>query len=385
MTSSLLFRGGSKLQPAQLQLLRPRRGAHPHPQRLLHAHAHAHLTGQRTKNRTLFLGASSFSSSSSSSNANTNIFQSESVHLKLSLALAAAVSLNCAYHSYNYTCTSDSDSLDSDSDSEDSLDSISSPWRNFQSILGENNISSRLESSITSCEAAATANTESTTRTTSNNHNNQNHDDDDDDDDDDTPEEDEPTSCTICLINRQGPCRPHWRKFEKCMKDHSSKQDNDNGNDNGKDNDNETNNDNDTPSMSSKCDQYMLPWITCVQQYRNKYTVISNEFFQKEMIDPIESIIEDCDRVLLDTSSDRVDIASIVQVGEAWRRYKDADADDADDGNAGDAGNADDGKEVHMDGNKTEADPSIKQKEEEGLEEDEQDISLVEGVARINL
>lgn len=38
-----------------------------------------------------------------------------------------------------------------------------------------------------------------------------------------------------------------------------------------------------------------------------------------------------------------------------------------------------------MDGNKTEADPSIKQKEEEGLEEDEQDISLVEGVARINL
>ena len=39
---------------------------------------------------------------------------------------------------------------------------------------------------------------------------------------DDDPNNDEETTCSICLINRQGPCRKHWLKFEKCMKEHSA-------------------------------------------------------------------------------------------------------------------------------------------------------------------
>jgi hypothetical protein len=27
-------------------------------------------------------------------------------------------------------------------------------------------------------------------------------------------------TCSICLINRQGPCRKYWLKFERCMKEH---------------------------------------------------------------------------------------------------------------------------------------------------------------------
>ncbi|EJK70174.1 hypothetical protein THAOC_08489, partial [Thalassiosira oceanica] len=39
-------------------------------------------------------------------------------------------------------------------------------------------------------------------------------------DDEDDPANDEPTSCSICNINRQGPCRKYWLKFERCMKEH---------------------------------------------------------------------------------------------------------------------------------------------------------------------
>lgn len=38
----------------------------------------------------------------------------------------------------------------------------------------------------------------------------------------DDPANDEETTCSICLINRQGPCRRYWLKFERCMKDHSA-------------------------------------------------------------------------------------------------------------------------------------------------------------------
>lgn len=41
-------------------------------------------------------------------------------------------------------------------------------------------------------------------------------------DDEDDPSNDEETSCSICLINRQGPCRKYWLKFERCMKEHSA-------------------------------------------------------------------------------------------------------------------------------------------------------------------
>ena len=45
-------------------------------------------------------------------------------------------------------------------------------------------------------------------------------------DDEDDPSNDEETTCSICLINRQGPCRKYWLKFERCMKEHSTEQEN---------------------------------------------------------------------------------------------------------------------------------------------------------------
>ena len=45
-----------------------------------------------------------------------------------------------------------------------------------------------------------------------------------DEDDEDDPSNDEETTCSICLINRQGPCRKYWLKFERCMKEHSAEQ-----------------------------------------------------------------------------------------------------------------------------------------------------------------
>jgi hypothetical protein len=124
---------------------------------------------------------------------------------------------------------------------------------------------------------------------------------------DNLPEEDEPTSCVICLINRQGPCRAHWRKFERCMKDNTKDENS------SEDNDNESSS---TPSSSlgEKCDVYMLPWIRCIQEFRNKYTLISNSFFQKELIEDVESHISDDERILLDN----IDPASIVTLGEDW-------------------------------------------------------------------
>jgi Cobalamin biosynthesis protein CobT (nicotinate-mononucleotide:5, 6-dimethylbenzimidazole phosphoribosyltransferase) len=123
---------------------------------------------------------------------------------------------------------------------------------------------------------------------------------------DDLPEEDEPTTCTICLINRQGPCRPTWRKFEKCMKDNSSAEAE------GKDKMNQ----NEGSSLGEKCDKYMLPWITCLQKFRNRYTLISNNFFQNEMIAEIENGIDEEEKILLDN----FDVKSIVQIGNDWSK-----------------------------------------------------------------
>jgi hypothetical protein len=147
---------------------------------------------------------------------------------------------------------------------------------------------------------------------------------------DNLPEEDESTTCTICLINRQGPCRPVWRKFERCMKDNTPKDDQD---DEAK---------SDTPSMSEQCDIYMLPWISCIQGFRNRYTLIANDFFQHEMIGEVEKAINEDEKVLLEN----IAISSIVQVGSEWNEV-----------------NKTQGKELA----------------------DNEDAILVEGIAKINL
>ena len=228
-------------------------------------------------------------------------------------------------------------------------------------------------------------------------------DDDDDnntnDDDDDDPSMDEETSCSICLINRRGPCRKYWLKFEKCMKEHHSaekkemelkegekkkdeKEEKDrdgNGNshqvdddDDGQkeavpslssleegwdafmdkstrpgeddeddeeeadedddeeeeedvENDGDDDNDDDdddygtptstnsststetkssssaaTTSLGARCDKHMIPWIECIQRHRNTYSLISNEFYQGDYIDPLEYSIPEDRRMLFD-------------------------------------------------------------------------------------
>ena len=96
------------------------------------------------------------------------------------------------------------------------------------------------------------------------------------------PEEDERTTCTICLVNRQGPCREPWRKFELCLKNRPLKND-----DKGGENDQAP----DAEHSSAFCDRYMLPWLSCVQSYRNMYTLYFNYLNQLELIEPIEKEI----------------------------------------------------------------------------------------------
>jgi hypothetical protein len=88
------------------------------------------------------------------------------------------------------------------------------------------------------------------------------------------PKEDERTACQICLVNRQGPCRPYWRKMEACLKDHSEQQAQG------------------QEHNSAFCDRYMMPWLECVQSYRNMYMLYYNDLYQLEVIEPIEKEIQ---------------------------------------------------------------------------------------------
>eukprot|EP00592_Proboscia_alata_P017134 CAMPEP_0194393704 /NCGR_PEP_ID=MMETSP0174-20130528/123444_1 /TAXON_ID=216777 /ORGANISM="Proboscia alata, Strain PI-D3" /LENGTH=554 /DNA_ID=CAMNT_0039189417 /DNA_START=103 /DNA_END=1767 /DNA_ORIENTATION=+ len=74
------------------------------------------------------------------------------------------------------------------------------------------------------------------------------------DDYSDLPEDDD-TYCGICTINRQGPCRNPWRRFEQCMKNNPTKDD-----------DQETEGE-ETASVAAKCDPYFQPWFECFMQH----------------------------------------------------------------------------------------------------------------------
>jgi hypothetical protein len=72
------------------------------------------------------------------------------------------------------------------------------------------------------------------------------------------PEEDEETSCSMCNTFRKGPCRPFWRKLERCFKDH---EDEDNG--------------------AVKCMRYFKPHSDCLMDHTNLYHLISLDFKQE--------------------------------------------------------------------------------------------------------
>ncbi len=216
--------------------------------------------------------------------------------------------------------------------------------------------------------------------------------DDDDDEANDDPSMDEETTCSICLINRRGPCRKYWLKFEKCMKEHHNaekkederegmvqggtrenvkndsdgigsnnmncddggnkgavpslslledgwdefmtkstrpgeedddedevdKDDDDDDDDDeeeeGEDDDGTTTKDSTTidtkasattttkttptSSLAERCDKHMIPWIECIQRHRNTYSLISNDFYQGDYIDPLEYSIPEERRAL---------------------------------------------------------------------------------------
>lgn len=183
-------------------------------------------------------------------------------------------------------------------------------------------------------------------------------------------QEDEETHCTICLINRQGPCRPHWRKFERCMKDHSKSSGIDKGKDNtGDENGNTNDASSGSSTMGDKCDGHMMPWITCVQSHRNTYTLISNKFFQDEFVDGVEKGIHVEDKVCLGGNKDTGDEPSSVPVD--WKQFVEF---------------------PYYDWLQEDGEGSV-EREEIGSEkkgvatgrEEDADAILVEGVARINL
>jgi len=265
--------------------------------------------------------------------------------------------------------------------------------------------------------------------TTNNNNNNE------EEEEGDDPSKDEETSCSICLINRQGPCRKQWLKFEKCMKEHGAEQDrvdkarkekdaskaseeldgsaggdsgdggvddsienngevkqsvskeemegdwddfmvkstkpgeDDDDDDDDEDEeddeeedeneeeseDEETDNSNeedtDTPSaqqqqekdqtedisLSQRCDKFMIPWISCIQEHRNIYSLISNDFYQKDYIDPLEYTVHDSRRLCY--NKDHSEIGEVdgyvikyhgveIDLG-SWREHVEAESDDS--------------------------------------------------------
>jgi len=204
----------------------------------------------------------------------------------------------------------------------------------LKSAYGTNNKNNEEQQSITRCD-----NTEAEPTTTKDPKDN-----DDDDDDDET-------HCTICLINRQGPCRTVWRTFERCMKDHSKQQQDDD--------------DDASPvsGMGEKCDGHMMPWITCIQSHRNTYTLISNKFFGDEFVDVVEKGIAEQDKVCLgDSGGDGSSSSSSID----WKQFVEFQTD----------GWLDDESEEA----KSEQ-PVVVATGEDG----DADAILVEGVARINL
>jgi hypothetical protein len=72
------------------------------------------------------------------------------------------------------------------------------------------------------------------------------------------PEEDEETGCSMCNTFRKGPCRPFWRKLERCFKDH---EDEENG--------------------AVQCMRYFKPHSDCLMDHTNLYHLISLDFKQE--------------------------------------------------------------------------------------------------------
>jgi hypothetical protein len=76
------------------------------------------------------------------------------------------------------------------------------------------------------------------------------------------PEEDPWTDCFLCRTHRQGPCRPQWRSFEFCAKDHAEK-------------------------GAQVCAPFVEPFQKCWMQHLNLYLLIAMTLHQ-EVVDMIQ-------------------------------------------------------------------------------------------------
>jgi hypothetical protein len=109
------------------------------------------------------------------------------------------------------------------------------------------------------------------------NHQKDENDEDDDDPYANLPEHDEETDCSMCQTFRQGPCRPYWRKLERCFKDHSPK------------NDEESN-------VGTKCVRYFTPHQECLSRYINLYQLIDLHQTKQPLVDETEASMADHER-----------------------------------------------------------------------------------------
>ena len=90
------------------------------------------------------------------------------------------------------------------------------------------------------------------------------------------PEDDEPTDCSMCKTFRQGPCRPYWRKLERCFKDHENEE---NG--------------------ATKCMRYFHPHQQCLMEFINLYNLVRLTSLQ-EFIDETEAAFPAHQRTAMD-------------------------------------------------------------------------------------
>jgi len=92
-------------------------------------------------------------------------------------------------------------------------------------------------------------------------------------------------------------------------------------------------------SLGEKCDMHMIPWLTCVQSYRNAYTLITNKFYQTEFIDEVEKGVKDDDKIKFvyaaekvgdgnDKDSTRLDPNSFLDLSDWFDRRQNTDSTD---------------------------------------------------------
>ena len=97
-------------------------------------------------------------------------------------------------------------------------------------------------------------------------------------------------------------------------------------------------------SLAARCDTHMMPWIGCIQEHRNVYSLISNAFYQKDYVDPLEDSVPDGRRACFAKKREEVgdDDGYVVRFHGAeldlggWREHLEADLE-------GDGGLLDDG------------------------------------------